>query len=65
MGISTKMVRRYALALEQKGYLRRVIRKGNTNRFDLEPLFDKLLKVVESGPTTAASTPLTEDDIPF
>ena len=65
MGVSTKMVRRYALALEQKGYVRRVIRKGNTNRFDLEPLFDKLLKVVESAPTTAASTPLTEDDLPF
>ena len=47
MGISTKMVRRYAQALEQKGFLQRVIRTGNTNRFDLGPLFDKLLKTVQ------------------
>ena len=48
MGVSTKMVRRYAKALEQKGFLQRVIRTGNTNRFDLAPLFNKLLKVVQA-----------------
>lgn len=48
MGISTKMARRYAQALEQKGFMRRKIRIGNTNRFDLSPLFDKLLKVQTS-----------------
>ena len=49
MGISTKMVRRYGQALERKGYLQRVIRTGHTNRFDLGPLFDKLLKTVQDG----------------
>ena len=47
MGISTKMARRYARALEQKGCLHRIIRVGNTNRFDLEPLFDKLLRTAQ------------------
>ena len=46
MGITTKMARRYAQTLEQKGCLRRVTRTGNTNLFDLTPLFDKLLEVV-------------------
>ena len=50
MGISTKMARRYAQALERKGFLRRVVRTGNTNRFDLEPLFNKLLKVMRNPP---------------
>jgi DNA-binding MarR family transcriptional regulator len=44
MGLSDKMVRRYAQSLERKGYLRRHRRTGETNRFDLSPLFDALLK---------------------
>ena len=48
MGVSTKMARRYAQALEQKGFLYRLIRTGNTNRFDLTPLFDKLRKQARS-----------------
>ena len=48
MGVSIKMVRRYAQALDEKKYVKRVIRKGNTNRFDLRPLFDKLLHIVEA-----------------
>ena len=47
MGVSVKMVRRYAIALERKGYLRRVVRKGRTNLFDLSPLFDRLKRAVE------------------
>ncbi|MDT7807990.1 MAG: hypothetical protein QOJ70_1803 [Acidobacteriota bacterium] len=47
MGISDKMARRHAQSLEAKQYLRREIRKGQTNRFDLTPLFDALLKAVE------------------
>ena len=47
MGISTKTVRRHAHNLEAKGFLKRVIRAGNTNRFELAPLFDKLLQVVK------------------
>jgi DNA-binding MarR family transcriptional regulator len=42
MGVSDKMVRRYAKSLEQKGFLRREIRRADTNRFDLEPLFRAL-----------------------
>jgi hypothetical protein len=47
MGISDKMARRHAQRLDAKKYLRREIRKGQTNRFDLSPLFDALLKAVE------------------
>lgn len=69
MGVSTKMVRRYAQTLEQKGCLQRVVRTGNTNLFDLGPLFSKLLEVVHTGDPTSESKPtsktLTEDDIPF
>lgn len=56
MGVSIKMVRRYAQALEEKRYLKRVVRTGNTNRFDLTPLFDKLLQVVEAESTGRTST---------
>ena len=52
MGISTKMVRRYARKLETKGFLRRMIRTGNTNRFDLGRLFDALLSAVQDGART-------------
>ena len=44
MGISPKMARRHAQSLEQKHYLNREIRIAQTNRFDLAPLFDALLK---------------------
>jgi DNA-binding MarR family transcriptional regulator len=47
MGISDKMARRHAQSLEAKKYLRREFRKGQTNRFDLTPLFDALLRAVE------------------
>ena len=49
MGVSAKMVRRYAQALEHKGYLQRRVRTGNTNLFNLTPLFDKLLEVLAGG----------------
>jgi len=42
MGITDKMARRYAAALEGKGYLKRTPRIGNTNTFDLGPLFQAL-----------------------
>jgi len=38
MGISHKSARRYAQSLEQKGYLRRQVRVGATNRFELKAL---------------------------
>jgi len=48
MGVTDKMVRRHAQSLETKKYLKRVVRVGATNQFDLTPLFDALLKAVES-----------------
>jgi hypothetical protein len=44
MGLSDKAVRRHAATLESKKYLRRIQRIGSTNQFDLNPLFDALLK---------------------
>ena len=55
MGITPKMARRYAQNLERKGFLLRIRRGGgNTNRFDLTPLFDKLLEVVQASVPAAA-----------
>jgi len=48
MGVSDKMARRHAQSLESKGYLRREIRSGQTNRFDLKPLFDALLRSMDN-----------------
>lgn len=56
MGVSDKMVRRYAQSLEAKKYLRREIRAGQTNRFDLTPLFDALSKAVEQKRKRQAAT---------
>jgi len=42
MGISTKMARRHAQSLEQKGYLDRQMRLAQTNKFDLTKLFRAL-----------------------
>jgi DNA-binding transcriptional regulator YhcF (GntR family) len=47
MGVSDKMVRRYAQSLEVKKYLQREMRVNQTNRFDLSGLFDALRKAVE------------------
>jgi len=47
MGVSIKMVRRHAQSLQAKKYLRREVRTGRTNRFDLSPLFDALLKAFQ------------------
>ena len=44
MGVSDKMARRYALSLEQKGYLVRVARRSKTNLYDLRRLFVALEK---------------------
>jgi hypothetical protein len=52
MGVSDKMVRRYAKSLETKKYLRRTLRTGQTNQFDLTPLFDAILKAAAQGIAT-------------
>ena len=48
MGVSTKQAQRYAVALEQKHYLKREQRTGTSNRFDLTPLFDALLLALQA-----------------
>jgi hypothetical protein len=42
MGVTVKQVRRITRSIEAKGYLKRVGRIGNSNRFNLQPLFDAL-----------------------
>ncbi len=45
MGIGDGQARKLAVALETKGYLIRKLRKNNTNKFDLRPLFRALEKL--------------------
>lgn len=47
MGVTDKMVRRYAAAVEAKGYLVREGRIGRSNSFNLSPLFEALREAVE------------------
>lgn len=47
MGVTDKMVRRYAANLEGKGYLQRGARIGSTNVFDLSPLFAAIVAALE------------------
>lgn len=47
MGISAAYARRLARNLKIKGLLRRAVRVGTTNRFDLGPLFEKLAQIVQ------------------
>lgn len=49
MGVTDKMVRRYAANLELKGYLLRRTRSGKTNLFDLTPLFVALQNHISDG----------------
>src|SRR5581483_9097008 len=44
MGVSEKMVRRYARALERKGLIRRKYYRRQTNRFDLSTLLEAIRK---------------------
>ena len=47
MGISVQYARDIARALETKGYLKRQVRVGQTNRFDLNPMFVALDKHIQ------------------
>jgi DNA-binding MarR family transcriptional regulator len=47
MGVTDKMVRRYAQSLETKGYLKRQVRKNATNMFDMTGLFNALRAAVQ------------------
>jgi len=46
MGVSAKMVQRYAKQLEEKGYLKREVRIGSSNAINLQPLFDALAAAI-------------------
>jgi hypothetical protein len=48
MGVSEKMVRRYARNLERMGLLRRRFQKRAANRFDLSMLFDAVAKMPDT-----------------
>lgn len=48
MGVTTEAVRNHAKALEDKGLLRRVKRSGRTNAFELRPLTEKLVALLDS-----------------
>ena len=47
MGVSVPYARKIARSLESKKLLRRQARRGQTNRFDLTPLFKKLIARVD------------------
>ncbi|MBA3640519.1 MAG: helix-turn-helix domain-containing protein [Acidobacteria bacterium] len=57
MGISDKMARRHAQSLETKKYLRRQMRTGQTNLFDLTPLFDALKEAEAAAPPRKRGKP--------
>ncbi|WP_414676461.1 helix-turn-helix domain-containing protein [Longimicrobium sp.] len=42
MGVSEVYARKLARTLQAKGYLKRQLRVGQTNVFDLQPLFERL-----------------------
>ncbi len=50
MGVSDTQVRSYARSLEKNGYLKRILRVGQTNRFDLGPLFAALGDELQGNP---------------
>jgi hypothetical protein len=47
MGISAQAARNLARSLSRKGYLHRELRRGETNRFFLGPLFQALEKLLQ------------------
>jgi DNA-binding MarR family transcriptional regulator len=55
MGISDKMVRRYAQSLSKKGYLRRMFQRRAANRFDLTALFGALSRATALNPQSVTT----------
>lgn len=47
MGVSPAYARKLARSLVNKGYLWRTMRKGETNEFDLQPLFGRFAEYTE------------------
>lgn len=52
IGRSPEALRAAARSLGKKGYLKRTIRKGSTNRFDLTPLFNAVEKLYDEDQLT-------------
>ena len=50
---------------EQKGYLRRVVRIGQTNRFNLTPLFDVLRSTVLARRASTKKKSTARPSVPF
>ena len=48
MGMSVPYTRKIARSLEDKNLLKRQVRRGQTNRFDLTPLFKRLVSRFDS-----------------
>ena len=48
MHVSDKTARRWAVSLEEKGYLQRTVRKAQTNLFDLKGLMKALVQLKKS-----------------
>ena len=53
MSVSVKSARRWAVSLEQKGYLVREIRRAQTNRFHLDKLVEALVALKKAQPRTS------------
>lgn len=56
MGVTDTAVRNYARSLEKKELLRRLMREGETNLFDLSPLFVKLELIKKRATEVKATT---------
>lgn len=56
MGVSEKMVRRYAQSLQKKKLLVRLFRTREANRFDLSGLFDVLRRIQKGSSKNRHST---------
>lgn len=62
MGVSEAYTRKLARGLQTKGYLVRQARVGRTNRFDLQPLFDRLAEHAVSEGTKRRARRVREDE---
>ena len=62
MGMTETAVRSHARSLEKKHLLKRIARAGQSNEFDLEPLFRRLEFLLAKSPRKAKKTPDTENE---
>ena len=50
LGLSAGQVRAHLRSLERRGILNRVERIGRSNEYDMQPLIDRLEKILDQGP---------------